>query len=171
MAPEPSVRLSTKSGIIKLEIIKFRLIPVRSPLLGESKRSNRLSEINFAYTITTLICFFLFLRLLRCFSSPSTLLTSLCVQLADAPTSSVQVSPFGDSRIKGCLPPHRDLSQAATSFIVFLCQGIHHIPLTRFSHIFAFKNVVLFLSRSRYYLLRNTYLFVLHLILIYLYQC
>jgi len=31
--------------------------------------------------------------------------------------------------------------------------------------------VVLFLSRSRYYLLRNTYLFVLHLILIYLYQC
>ena len=50
-----------------------------------------------------------------------------------------RVAPFGNPRIKGCLPPPRGLSQAATSFIVFWCQGIHHIPLMRFSHTFDFK--------------------------------
>ena len=85
--------------------------------------------------------FFLFLRLLRCFNSPGYPLTSLCVQLAGAPSSTGQVYPFGNLRFKGCLPPHRSLSQAATSFIVFLCQGIHHIPLLRFSHVFDLKNV------------------------------
>jgi hypothetical protein len=82
---------------------------------------------------------FLFLRLLRCFSSPGTRLQALCVQARDPLTLSEGVSPFGDLRVKGCLPPHRSLSQAATSFIVFLCQGIHHIPLTWFSHIFILK--------------------------------
>ena len=83
----------------------------------------------------------LFLRLLRCFNSPGNRLTNLCIQLEDALTSSEQVSPFGNLRVKGCLPPYRSLSQAATSFIVFLCQGIRHILLLRFSHIFNFKNV------------------------------
>ena len=89
------------------------------------------------------ICFLL-LRLLRCFNSPGCPLTSLCVQLAGAPSSTGQVYPFGNLRFKGCLPPHRSLSQAATSFIVFLCQGIHHIPLLRFSHVFDLKNVFVF---------------------------
>jgi hypothetical protein len=31
--------------------------------------------------------------------------------------SPIGVAPFRDSRIKGCLPPPRDLSQAATSFV------------------------------------------------------
>ena len=34
-----------------------------------------------------------------------------------------RVSPFGHSRIKGCLAPPRDLSQLATSFIVSARQG------------------------------------------------
>ena len=42
---------------------------------------------------------------------------------------SKRVSPFGYSRIKGCLPPPRDFSQAATSFIGFLCRGIHRLLL------------------------------------------
>lgn len=88
---------------------------------------------------------FLFLRLLRCFSSPGSPLTVLCVQTAVVPTSSGQVSPFGNPRVKGCLPPNRGLSQAATSFIVFLSQGIRHILLLRFSHTFDFK----FKSMSR----------------------
>ena len=40
-----------------------------------------------------------------------------------------RVAPFGHLRITGCLPPPRSLSQAATSFIAVLCQGIHHLPL------------------------------------------
>ncbi len=44
-------------------------------------------------------------------------------------STSDRVSPFGYLRIKGCLPPPRSFSQAATSFIGFSCLGIHHTPL------------------------------------------
>ena len=47
---------------------------------------------------------------------------------------SERVSPFGDLRIKGCLPPPRSFSQAATSFIVFWCRGIHRMLLFLFNH-------------------------------------
>ena len=108
---------------------EFRLLPFRSPLLREF------------FPTKVGICF-LFLRLLRCFNSSGSHLTILCVQIADTLASPGWVSPFGDPRIKGCLPPNRGLSQAATSFIGFLCLGIHHIPLTRFSHIFDLKKCV-----------------------------
>ena len=88
--------------------------------------------------------FFLFLRLLRCFSSPGCHLTPLFFHGADFLPSAGRVPPFGNPRVKGCLPPYRGLSQAAASFIVFLSQGIHHIPLTRFSHIFILKMFNLF---------------------------
>ena len=39
------------------------------------------------------------------------------------------VFPFGDPRVKGCLPPYRGFSQAATSFFVMWCLGIHHVLL------------------------------------------
>ena len=62
---------------------------------------------------------------------------------AELPWSSIKgVSPFGDLRVKGCLPPYRSLSQAATSFVVFLCQGIHRILLLRSSHTFVAKSVM-----------------------------
>ena len=41
-----------------------------------------------------------------------------------------RVSPFRDLRVKGCLPPHRSLSQVATSFIVSRCLGIRTFALT-----------------------------------------
>ncbi len=43
------------------------------------------------------------------------------------------VPPFGDPRIKGCLPPPRGLSQAATPFIALFCRGIHHMLFRRFT--------------------------------------
>ena len=58
----------------------FGLVPGRSPLLGES-----------------LICF-LFLRVLRCFSSPR-----LPLHYGDDRPSACRVVPFGDPRIKGHL--------------------------------------------------------------------
>ena len=39
------------------------------------------------------------------------------------------VSPFGNPRVKGCLSPHRGLSQTTTSFIASYCLGIHHVRL------------------------------------------
>ena len=39
------------------------------------------------------------------------------------------VSPFGNPRVKACLAAHRGLSQLTTSFIAFLCLGIHRTPL------------------------------------------
>ncbi len=74
-------------------------------------------------------CYFsLFLCLLRCFTSAGT--RSPGHPGSRPPSTDGRVSPFGHLRIKGCLPPPRSLSQAATSFIGFSCQGIHHTPLT-----------------------------------------
>ena len=39
------------------------------------------------------------------------------------------VSPFGNVRIKACLPAPRTLSQAPTSFIASNCLGIHRVRL------------------------------------------
>ena len=39
------------------------------------------------------------------------------------------VSPFGNPRIKVCLPTPRGLSQATTSFIAFYRLGIHRMRL------------------------------------------
>ena len=69
---------------------------------------------------------FLFLQVLRCFSS-----------LGSPPSPYIfrsgypcgWVSPFGHSRIKACLPAPRDFTQAATSFIACNRQGIHHMHL------------------------------------------
>ena len=72
----------------------FGLFPVRSPLLGES------------------LIYFLFLRVLRCFSSPRSLTTLWC----DCPSDS-QVVPFGNSRIKGylhLLVTYRSLSRPSS---------------------------------------------------------
>lgn len=60
---------------------------------------------------------FLFLRLLRCFSSPAYLLTPT---LRRGALHKGGVSPFGDPRIKACLAAPRGLSQLTTSFIGLL---------------------------------------------------
>ena len=73
-------------------------------------------------------CLFLFLQVLRCFSS----LGSLCTAYAfggELLHRCNRVSPFGHSRINARLPASRDLSQATTSFVASRCQDIHHAPL------------------------------------------
>jgi hypothetical protein len=87
---------------------RFGLSPVRSPLLGGS-----------------LFCF-LFLQVLRCFSSLGSL------PLRDNATSWHWVAPFGDPRITGYYAPPRGLSQPIASFIASESQGIHRTPLVTF---------------------------------------
>ena len=75
----------------------FGLFPVRSPLLRESN-------------------FFLFLWVLRCFSSPRVPLTRLCIHLA-VMTSRSLGCPIRKSPAQCLLTAPRSLSQLVTSFI------------------------------------------------------
>ena len=63
----------------------FGLFRFRSPLLTES-------------------ILFLFLRILRCFTSPRVALSRLCIHLEVTPNYRCRVSPFGHLRIKACMP-------------------------------------------------------------------
>ena len=47
---------------------------------------------------------FLFLRILRCFTSPRVALSRLCIHLEVTPNYRCRVSPFGYLRIKACMP-------------------------------------------------------------------
>ena len=66
---------------------------------------------------------FLFLRLLRCFSSAGWL------SLRSDTSSMYQVVPFGNLRIYSLCAAPRSLSQLTTSFIASKTLGIHHTPL------------------------------------------
>jgi hypothetical protein len=63
----------------------FGLFRVRSPLLTES-------------------ILFIFLRILRCFTSPRVALPVLCIQTGMTSYKRSRVSPFGNLRIKACVP-------------------------------------------------------------------
>ena len=93
------------------ESIRFGLIPVRSPLLGESRLISFPSGTEM-------------------FHFPEFAPCNLCIQLQVTGYDSRRVSPFRDPRIKGCLAPPRGLSQLTTSFIAFRRQGIHPMLLS-----------------------------------------
>ena len=71
-------------------------------------------------------CLFLFLQVLRCFSSLRSLYPAYAFNW-ESPCGGV--SPFGHRRINSCLPDPRRLSQAAASFVASRCQDIHRTPL------------------------------------------
>ena len=104
-APRPRI---ANAG--RLPAMRFRLFPVRSPLLRESRLLS-LPEGN------------------EMFHFPSFPPHALCVQTWVTGDESSRVSPFGDPRIVARLPATRGLSQAPTSFIGSWCQGIHRMPL------------------------------------------
>jgi hypothetical protein len=68
---------------------RFGLSRVRSPLLTGS-------------------ILFLFLRILRCFTSPRVALSGLCIHPEVTPNYRCWVFPFGDLRIKACVPLPED---------------------------------------------------------------
>jgi hypothetical protein len=72
---------------------------------------------------------FLFLRVLRCFTSPRSLQNPMCSGTGNWHLNASWVSPFGHPRITAWLPTPRGLSQAPTSFIGSWCQDIHRLPL------------------------------------------
>src|ERR671910_2941429 len=86
--------------------IRFRLIPFRSPLLGESRLIS-------------------FPRGTEMFQFPRLPPSRLCIQRAVAPYYQRWVSPFGNPRVNGYSAPNRGLSQPFTPFFDSWCQGIH----------------------------------------------
>jgi hypothetical protein len=89
--------------------LRFRLFPVRSPLLGES-------------------LLFSLPRGTEMFHFPRFPLPVLCVQTGMARHDPYQVVLFGNPRLNACLAANRGLSQPATSFIGFQRLGIHRVP-------------------------------------------
>ena len=62
-------------------------------------------------------------------SVPPVRLMHLCIQCMIPEHDPRWVPPFGNPRIKACLAAPRGLSQLTTSFVAFLCLGIHRTPL------------------------------------------
>lgn len=83
-------------------------------------------------TTTGIVVYFLFLALLRCFSSGGYLLPILCVQIGVIGHYSNRVSPFGHLRLKTYLAVPRSFSQLITSFFGITCQGILCARLSNF---------------------------------------
>ena len=92
-----------------VETIRFRLFPVRSPLLRESRL------ISFPPGT-------------EMFHFPGLASCILWIQMRMTGHDSRRVSPFRHHRIKGCLAPPRCLSQLTTSFFASWRQGIHLLP-------------------------------------------
>ena len=95
---------------------RFGLLRVRSPLLAQS------------------LTYFLFLRVLRCFSSPR----SPSRQLRECGDRSPRVSPFGHRRITGHLPLPGDFRSLSRPSSPPRAAGIPRAPLLAFAlHFFA----------------------------------
>jgi hypothetical protein len=73
-------------------------------------------------------CCFLFLQVLRWFTSLSSLLPAYGFS-GWSNGFTVAGFPIRKSPDQSLLAAPRGLSQLATSFIAFFCQGIHHAPL------------------------------------------
>ncbi len=71
---------------------------------------------------------FLFLRLLRCFTSPGIAFPFLFYSERNDTVLSVPGYPIRKSPGQSLFAAHRCLSQLITSFIAFQHQGIHYVP-------------------------------------------
>ena len=107
---------------------KAILLPSQSLLTVLTPRCTHhgLGSFRFARRYSGNRCFFLFLRLLRCFSSPGSLPYVMYWRMDDRGFL-CRVSPFGYRRIAEYLllpAAFRSLSQLVTSFFGSQCQGI-----------------------------------------------
>ena len=93
------------------EQARFGLFPFRSPLLGES------------------LDYFLFLRVLRCFSSPR----SPSPYEGECHVFNMTGCPIRKSADQRPFAPPRGFSQLITSFIASESQGIRHVPFFPFT--------------------------------------
>ena len=77
-------------------------------LLPRQDKSRRFGLSRFRSPLLTESILFLFLRILRCFTSPRVALPGLCIHPRVTPYYRCWVSPFGYLRIKACVPLPED---------------------------------------------------------------
>ena len=119
------------------QLCHFPRSPYRPPHISYNPRhatrtglhTSGLGSSHFARRYFENRIFFLFLRVLRCFTSPRSLPQTYVFSKGISGHYSGWVSPFGNPRIKACLAAPRGFSQLTTSFIASWRQGIHHLPL------------------------------------------
>ena len=73
-------------------------------LLPQQDKSRWFGLFRFRSPLLTESILFLFLRILRCFTSPRIALPVLCIETGVTPSYRCRVSPFGYLRIKACVP-------------------------------------------------------------------
>ena len=104
----PRVALDFGYGDFTLYVGTFQVlhlsivIPHRGPTTPET--SLRFGLFRFRSPLLTESILFIFLRILRCFTSPRVALSRLCIHLEVTPNYRCRVSPFGHLRIKACMP-------------------------------------------------------------------
>src|SRR3954468_17527139 len=94
-----------------------------------------------------IIGYFLFLGVLRCFSSPAYHSSTLYIQAGVTRHNSGWVSPFGHLRIKTYLAVPRSFSQLIASFVGILRQGILYARLSNFLRLIKHQSVRLMLDQ------------------------
>ena len=119
MAPLPR-GLQLMTGLVTL------LLPALQPPLDRNPLG--LGCCDFARHYFRNRGFFLFLQVLRWFTSLSSLISDY-VFIRLYPGFTRMGFPIRTSPGQSLLAAHRGLSQLATSFIACFCQGIHHAPL------------------------------------------
>ena len=117
----PRVTLDFGYGDVTLYVGTFQflllsiVIPHRGPTTPET--SLRFGLFRFRSPLLTESILFLFLRLLRCFTSPGIALNVLCIHTLVTECYLCWVIPFGDARVKAYLPlsvPYRSLSRPSS---------------------------------------------------------
>ena len=124
--------LQLDSCIIVVKVVLHAIDPTTPMLQRHNAWHNTgLGYSRFARRYSGNRFFFLFLRLLRCFSSPGSPPAAMNSLQSTTPYRSRLwwVSPFGHPRVKARLAARRGLSQPTTSFIASWHLGIHRTPL------------------------------------------
>ena len=78
-------------------------LPHRAPTTPLNKLNGLVSSAFARHYLRNLFRF-LFLRLLRCFTSPGVAMLVLCIHTSSSKYYLAQVIPFGNLRVKACLP-------------------------------------------------------------------
>ena len=112
--------LQLTTGLVTL------LLPALQPPMNRNPLG--LGCCDFARHYSRNHCCFLFLQVLRWFTSLSSLVPNY-VFIGPYYGFTVVGFPIRKSPGQRLLAPNRGLSQLATSFIAIFCQGIHHAPL------------------------------------------